>query len=131
MRRRTRTIERTGQFKRDYKREAKGRYRSELDAYLVPVLVVLANDEILDAHHRNHALSGDWNDHRDCHIKPDLVLIYRNASMQASSKLTADSGVKSAVRCQLPQRIPHQRIRRHALSAILRTKSEQYDVALS
>ncbi|RXL71801.1 type II toxin-antitoxin system YafQ family toxin, partial [Citrobacter sp. AAK_AS5] len=22
-------------------------------------------------------LSGDWSDHRDCHIKPDLVLIYR------------------------------------------------------
>ncbi len=22
-------------------------------------------------------MSGDWKDHRDCHIKPDLVLIYR------------------------------------------------------
>ncbi|MBV9693274.1 MAG: type II toxin-antitoxin system YafQ family toxin, partial [Alphaproteobacteria bacterium] len=22
-------------------------------------------------------LGGDWKDHRDCHIKPDLVLIYR------------------------------------------------------
>jgi mRNA interferase YafQ len=22
-------------------------------------------------------LSGEWNDHRDCHIRPDLVLIYR------------------------------------------------------
>jgi mRNA interferase YafQ len=22
-------------------------------------------------------LTGDWKDHRDCHIKPDLVLIYR------------------------------------------------------
>lgn len=31
-----RGIERTGQFKRDYKREAKGRYSSELDAELVP-----------------------------------------------------------------------------------------------
>jgi len=27
--------------------------------------------------HRDHALTGDWRDHRDCHIKPDLVLIYR------------------------------------------------------
>ena len=25
----------------------------------------------------DHALTGDWKDHRDCHIKPDLVLIYR------------------------------------------------------
>ena len=27
--------------------------------------------------HRDHALTGDWKDHRDCHIRPDLVLIYR------------------------------------------------------
>ena len=72
-----RTIERTGQFKRDYRREVKRRHRAELDAYLVPVLVALANDEVLEPHHRDHALSGSWKDHRDCHVKPDLVLIYR------------------------------------------------------
>jgi mRNA interferase YafQ len=22
-------------------------------------------------------MQGEWNDHRDCHVKPDLVLIYR------------------------------------------------------
>ena len=33
-----RTIERTGQFKRDYKREAKGQHRAELDTILVPRL---------------------------------------------------------------------------------------------
>ncbi|WLV67219.1 type II toxin-antitoxin system YafQ family toxin [Pseudomonas aeruginosa] len=27
--------------------------------------------------HRDHALTGDWKDHRDCHVKPDLVLIYQ------------------------------------------------------
>jgi mRNA interferase YafQ len=25
----------------------------------------------------DHALSGEWQDCRDCHIKPDLILIYR------------------------------------------------------
>jgi mRNA interferase YafQ len=25
----------------------------------------------------NHRLSGEWSDHRDCHIRPDLILIYR------------------------------------------------------
>ena len=25
----------------------------------------------------DNGLTGDWKDHRDCHIKPDLVLIYR------------------------------------------------------
>jgi len=26
---------------------------------------------------RDHPLTGEWKDHRDCHIRPDLVLIYR------------------------------------------------------
>jgi len=31
----------------------------------------------LDAKYVDHPLSGNWNGFRDCHIKPDLVLIYR------------------------------------------------------
>jgi mRNA interferase YafQ len=30
----------------------------------------------------DHALAGNWQDHRDCHIKPDLVLIYRKPDPQ-------------------------------------------------
>ncbi len=71
-----RRIERTSQFRRDYKREARGRHRESLDADLVPVLVALANDQSLERRHHDHALSGAWKDHRDCHVKPDLVLIY-------------------------------------------------------
>ena len=37
----------------------------------------LANDQELDSHYRDHGLVGNWKDHRDCHIKPDLILIYR------------------------------------------------------
>ena len=44
-----RQIERTGQFKRDYKREAKGQHRATLDSELKPVLVALATDQPLDA----------------------------------------------------------------------------------
>lgn len=73
-----RKIERTRQFKRDYKREAKGRHRASLDAAIVPLLVTLANDQPLEPRCHDHALSGDWKDHRDCHVKPDLVLIYLN-----------------------------------------------------
>ena len=72
-----RTIERVGQFKRDYKREAKGQQGKLLDSLLVPVLTALAQDEPLEPRHRDHALTGDWKDHRDCHVRPDLVLIYR------------------------------------------------------
>lgn len=72
-----RRIEHTGQFKRDYKREAKGRHRATLDSELMPVVKTLACDQPLEARYCDHALSGDWKDHRDCHVKPDLVLIYR------------------------------------------------------
>ena len=65
-----RTIERTGQFKRDYKREAKGLHRATLARDLVNVLNALAHDQPLAERHRDHALTGDWKDHRDCHIKP-------------------------------------------------------------
>ena len=72
-----RRIEPTGQFKRDYKREGKGLHRATLDAELKPVLLSLVADQPLEVRYRDHALTGEWNDHRDCHIKPDLVLIYQ------------------------------------------------------
>lgn len=72
-----RTIEWTSQFKRDYKREGKGQHRATLDAELFPIVEALANDQPLDPRYRDHALTGDWKDYRDCHIKPDRVLIYR------------------------------------------------------
>ena len=74
-----RTIERTNRFKRDYKREAKGSHRAALEDDLVAIAKSLANNQPLSEKHRDHALSGEWKDHRDCHIKPDLVLIYRKS----------------------------------------------------
>jgi mRNA interferase YafQ len=72
-----RTISRTSRFKKDYKREAKGQHRATLDADLVAVLSLLVTDRALPERLHDHALAGEWKDHRDCHIKPDLVLIYR------------------------------------------------------
>jgi mRNA interferase YafQ len=72
-----RTIERTSQFRRDFKREARGQHKQTLAADLATVLEALTADLPLHARYRDHALTGDWNDHRDCHVKPDLVLIYR------------------------------------------------------
>lgn len=74
-----RTIDRSSAFKRDYKREAKGRHRATLDDVLKPVLVALVTDLPLGAQHRDHDLSGDWAGYRECHVKPDLLLIYRKS----------------------------------------------------
>jgi mRNA interferase YafQ len=72
-----RTIKQTVQFKRDLKREAKGRHRSTLKREFIALLAALANDKPLAYKYCDHLLTGDWQNHRDCHIKPDLVLIYR------------------------------------------------------
>jgi mRNA interferase YafQ len=74
-----RTIDRASSFKRDYKREAKGRHRATLDDDLKPVLVALASDQPLEAKYRDHDLTGNWAGYRECHVKPDLLLIYRHA----------------------------------------------------
>ncbi len=71
-----REIERTSRFKRDYKRETKGRHRSALEESLVAVLRSLVADMPLPERYRDHALTGNRSGYRDCHIKPDLVLIY-------------------------------------------------------
>ncbi len=78
-----RTIESASAFKRDYKREAKGQHRSALDSELKLVLLALATDQTLEPKYRDHSLSGDWTGYRECHVRPDLLLIYR--------KLNADT----------------------------------------
>lgn len=71
-----RTIRRTSQFKKDYKRAKRGQHRKTLDADLLEVVAQLANDTPLPESNKDHALVGEWKDYRDCHIKPDLILIY-------------------------------------------------------
>lgn len=69
-----REVEYTGKFKRDYKREK--RTDPNLAEVLQPVLELLALDAPLPDRLADHGLSGTWKGFRDCHIKPDLVLIY-------------------------------------------------------
>ena len=66
-----RKIERTRQFKRDCRREARGRHRMSLDDSMRSVLVALANDQPLEPRRHDHALSGEWKDERDCHVAVD------------------------------------------------------------
>ena len=54
-----RTIEYTTQFKRDYKREIKGKHKSVLDGVFIKIVDALAKDKPLAAKHREHALSNN------------------------------------------------------------------------
>jgi len=64
-------------FKKDYKRETKGQRRATLDAVLTAAVSLLATDDPLPEKFQDHALGGEWKDHCDCHLRSDLVLIYR------------------------------------------------------
>jgi mRNA interferase YafQ len=72
-----RRIERTSVFRRDFKREKRGQHRRDLDSLVSGAVSLLAEDKPLPLSNRDHGLGGDWADHRECHLKPDLLLIYR------------------------------------------------------
>lgn len=74
-----RKIDRPRSFNRDYRREAKGKHRSTLDRDFIAALNALVADQALEPRYRDHDLTGDWIGYRECHIKPDLLLIYRRS----------------------------------------------------
>ncbi len=72
-----RRLKTTKRFERDLKRVRTRR----LDK-LWSVVGRLLNDELLEARHREHTLSGQWQSFRECHIEPDWLLIWREAEDQ-------------------------------------------------
>jgi mRNA interferase YafQ len=72
-----REIKYTTKFKKDYKREKRGQVKKILDNKLLTAVRLLITDSNLPEFMRDHSLIGEWKDCRDCHINPDLVLIYR------------------------------------------------------
>ena len=68
------TVKMTSQFKKDYKLAMKRRLNIEL---LAQVVTALSQGEMLSEKYRDHALTGDWVGHRECHVQPDWLLVYR------------------------------------------------------
>jgi mRNA interferase YafQ len=64
----------TTQFKKDYKLALKRHLDIEL---LDNVIRILSRGETLPERNKDHALTGDWVGHRECHILPDWLLVYR------------------------------------------------------
>lgn len=56
--------------------KATPRYR-DVETLLFEIVGFLADDNPLQARHRDHSLGGSWQGHRECHLKPDLLLIYK------------------------------------------------------
>jgi mRNA interferase YafQ len=72
-----RTTEWTSAFKRDYKRIKATPRHKDIEILLPQISSLLADDKPLPERHRDHGLGGNWIGHRECHLKPDLLLIYK------------------------------------------------------
>lgn len=68
-------LEYSTQFKRDFKKITKMPIPDIIE--VGHVISTLQKDEPLAEKYSDHALSGNWLSYRDCHVKPDLVLIYK------------------------------------------------------
>ena len=68
------TVKPTSQFKKGYKLAMK---RGLDISLLEDIIAKLALGESLPEKNRDHALSGNWNGYRECHILPDWLLIYK------------------------------------------------------
>lgn len=64
----------TSRFKRDLKYIERRGYDLRL---LTTVIQTLASGQPLAEKHKDHALSGVWSKHRECHVTPDWLLIYK------------------------------------------------------
>jgi len=63
-------------FKSDWERLSRsGRY--DMNRLKKAMLLLIANDGPLGAEWLDHALKGNWADHRECHISGDFLLIYQ------------------------------------------------------
>ena len=63
------------QFKKDFKKIAKLPIPDVVE--VGHVIKQLQLGETLSEKYVDHPLSGNWQNYRDCHVKPDLVLIYK------------------------------------------------------
>jgi len=68
----------TREFYKDWARLAQSA-RYDLTRLKAVMLLLIANDAPLGPEWRDHALMGNWDGHRECHIGGDFLLIYRLA----------------------------------------------------
>lgn len=68
------TVHYSNQFKKDLRKAAK--QRKDI-GQLNKLVKLLQNNEQLETRRKDHALKGNYSNHRECHIEPDWLLIYR------------------------------------------------------
>ena len=79
------TIKYETSFRKDFKRIVKRGYDIQL---LEEVIEMLADGKTLSEKYKDHSLSGDYKDCRECHITPDWLLIYQISNNELILYLT-------------------------------------------
>jgi mRNA interferase YafQ len=67
-------IELTNAIKKDLK---KYKHQKEVLLELQKIIEYLAQKKSLPTKHRDHNLTGNWSNHRECHVRNDVLLIYK------------------------------------------------------
>lgn len=75
----------SSKFKKDFKAIIKRGYNISL---FEEVLTLLREEKILPEKYCDHALKGDYLGHRECHITPDWLLIYKKEDDMITLSLT-------------------------------------------
>ncbi len=75
----------SAKFKKDFKAIIKRGYDISL---FQDVLTLLREDIVLPEKYKDHALKGDYQGHRECHISPDWLLIYKKEEDMITLSLT-------------------------------------------
>lgn len=68
------TLARTKKFKKSFR---KLHLKDNDEAIFIDIVAKLLNEIILDKKYKDHLLKGYSDNYRECHLKPDLLLIYR------------------------------------------------------
>jgi mRNA interferase YafQ len=70
-------IKRTKDFEKSFRKISRSGLSLKTREKLEFVIDAIAIEKKLDTKHKNHRLKGELRDYCECHIAPDLLLIYK------------------------------------------------------
>ncbi len=70
-------LRRTKKFEKSFKKISKGYNKTTLKKEVAVAIDILASGEKLSIKYRDHALKGELKGYRECHVRPDILLIYK------------------------------------------------------
>ncbi len=76
------TVKYTSQFKKEFKIAMKRGYSPDELHNVVDLIAEGTNSDILRSKYNDHQLKGKWERFRECHIRPDWLLIYEIVESQ-------------------------------------------------